>query len=471
MNAVIRALFDNPAVTAPQVLGAPEITSAPMKAAVREWFDLFMMRSATDSEDPAQRIPYTITSKLTKACFAEYDSNFNAAIAPGGKVAWLNDERSAIDGVKQELLQWTMVGGECVLRPVPGGSGKIAYHVVRRDRYNVLARGPHGITDVLLSEHSRVGSDYYTLLERRSVDDKGYLTIRNKLYASKNAKTLGQEVRLESLSQYAFLAPEYTYRTPFGGLGMTYVRMPMVNIVDGSPDGVSVYEGAVQLIHNIYQNEKQLGREFELGRSRIVTGADKLVTPNLEGGVTKLKDDIFVGLDGDSSGAGIEIFSPTLRDESFERRKQSNLKACENIIGLKRGILSDVEAVERTAKEIDSSEGDYSLSIIDLQRMWYDALLETLRITDLWGQALGLCTAQTVDLEQLLSVSWGNGILYDADKDWQETLAMVDSGLLKPELALAKKYDLPCETEQDLAKIRKKYMPEITQLTAQAGLR
>ena len=151
--------------------------------------------------------------------------------------------------------------------------------------------------------------------------------------------------------------------------------------------------------------------------------------------------------------------------------KQSYLKACENIIGLKRGILSDVEAVERTAKEISSSEGDYSLSIMDLQRMWYDALLETLRITDLWGQALGLCDAQAVDLEQLLSVSWGNGVLYDADKDWADTLSMVEAGLLKPELALAKKYDLPSETPEDLAAIREKYMPEMVQLTAQAGLR
>ncbi len=133
--------------------------------------------------------------------------------------------------------------------------------------------------------------------------------------------------------------------------------------------------------------------------------------------------------------------------------------------------MSDVEAVERTAKEISSSEGDYSLSIMDLQRMWYDALLETLRITDLWGQALGLCDARAVDLEQLLSVSWGNGVLYDADKDWADTLSMVEAGLLKPELALAKKYDLPCETPEDLAAIREKYMPEMVQLTAQAGLR
>ena len=42
---------------------------------------------------------------------------------------------------------------------------------------------------------------------------------------------------------------------------------------------------------------------------------------------------------------------------------------------------------------------------------------------------------------------------------------------LKPELALAKKYDLPSETPEDLAAIREKYMPEMVQLTAQAGLR
>ena len=35
------------------------------------------------------------------------------------------------------------------------------------------------------------GSDYYTLLERRTVDGSGYLTIRYKLYVSENSSTLG----------------------------------------------------------------------------------------------------------------------------------------------------------------------------------------------------------------------------------------------------------------------------------------
>ena len=57
---------------------------------------------------------------------------------------------------------------------------------------------------------------------------------------------------------------------------------------------------------------------------------------------------------------------------------------------------------------------------------------------------------------------------YAATKE--DAVAQV-AGLLKPELALAKKYDLPSETPEDLAAIREKYMPEMVQLTAQAGLR
>ena len=210
MNAVVRALFDDAAITGAQAAGLKDNSTAAMQAAVREWFELFFMREAVKGkeEDPAQRIPYTITNKLTKACFAEYDSSFTENGT--GKTAWLDGQRSLIDAEKQDVLQWVMVGGEGFLKPAPDGTGRLAYHVVRRDCYNVLARGPRGITDVLMSERSRAGSDYYTLLERRTVDGSGYLTIRYKLYVSENSSTLGHEVRLDSLPQYAALAPEHT---------------------------------------------------------------------------------------------------------------------------------------------------------------------------------------------------------------------------------------------------------------------
>lgn len=147
----------------------------------------------------------------------------------------------------------------------------------------------------------------------------------------------------------------------------------------------------------------------------------------------------------------------------YEARRQTYLKAIENLLGIKRGILSDAEAVSKTATEINSSAGDYSLSIMDFQHLYYDALQAALRLGDQIGQAYRLCDASAWDADEL-AVTWGNGVLYDADQEWTERKELVQMGLLKPELALAWKFDLPAETEADLAEIRKNYMPELKDL-------
>lgn len=74
-----------------------------------------------------------------------------------------------------------------------------------------------------------------------------------------------------------------------------------------------------------------------------------------------------------------------------------------------------------------------------------------------------LCDASAWDADEL-AVTWGNGVLYDADQEWTERKELVQMGLLKPELALAWKFDLPAESEADLAEIRKNYMPELKDL-------
>lgn len=43
------------------------------------------------------------------------------------------------------------------------------------------------------------------------------------------------------------------------------------------------------------------------------------------------------------------------------------------------------------------------------------------------------------------------------------------SGLLKPEIAVGWYFNMPTETDSDLAKIREKYMPELEQMTSGGG--
>ena len=47
MNAVIRALFDDAAITGAQVAGLKDTSTSAMQEAVREWFELFFMRESS----------------------------------------------------------------------------------------------------------------------------------------------------------------------------------------------------------------------------------------------------------------------------------------------------------------------------------------------------------------------------------------------------------------------------------------
>lgn len=451
--SILSALFDNQ-ITVEQALGAKDITSGAMRRAIEEWFWLYFETRATVTEDPCQRIPYVVVNKLTKTTFSEYAATVEDA--------FLADCLERVDRVRKKAMQSALIGGECYLKPVPV-SGGFDFVVVRRDCYLVLARDTAGeAASIGTAEFTARGGRYYTLLEKRTVDD-GWLTIESKLFRSEDKNVLGGEVPLSALPQYAELEPVVTLPEPVGGLGMALLRTPMVNCVDGSEDSVSVYAPAVGLIHNINRNEAQINGEFERGQSRIIASADMMEVDE-SGKRRKLVDDVFTGIDDSPDEVGITIFSPTLREQSFLARKMEYLRNVESQIGLKRGILSEVEAAERTATEVTSSEGDYNLTIIDFQQAWEAALRETLRLCAVLGHIYGLCKSAEFDPDSLV-VDWGDGVLYNRDRTWAEYKEMVAARMLKPELALAWYFNLPHETPGDLQKIRENYMPELSSLT------
>lgn len=432
---------------------AVDITSEEMRAAITEWHDLYFQDKSDKDEDPCQRIPYTIVQKLTKTVFAEYGVDTKGDSFAEGIA-------DALKEVLSEAMQMALIGGECKIKPIPEKSG-FRFLVVPRHNMLVFGRDAAGnMTDIGTVEKTSHGNCYYTLLERRTVDARGYLTIRNRLYKSYNKDNLGQAVPLSSLPQYAKLQEEYTFTKPVGSIGLISLKTPMVNCVDGSADSVSVYAAAVGLIHNINRNEAQLCGEFERGQSRVVVSQDMLKKD--KSGNAELVDNVFVGLDEDPDTVGITIFSPTLREQSFSARKQEYLRNVENVIGLKRGLLSEVEAAERTATEITSSAGEYNLTIIDFQRMWETTIREAMRVCSILGQLYKVQGAHEVVVDDV-SIDWGNGVLYDEDKAWEDYKSMVSAGLLKPEIALGWRFNMPTETEEDLAAIRKKYMPTVVE--------
>ena len=431
--------------------GAADITSAPMKAAIANWFELYYRNEPEDGEDPCQQIPYTIVRKLTKTVFSEYAATSQNEFA--------SNVLRELEKVCVNALQMALIGGESLLKPIPMPDKKgFTFAAVPRDNVLVFARDASGnMTDIGTMEVSTEGNCYYTLLERRKVDATGYLTIQYKLFQSYSKGALGQQVPLHKLPRYADLEEDYTFTKPVNSIGLVQIKTPMINCVDGSADGVSVYAAVVGLIRNINRNEAQLNGEFERGESRVILSADLLSRD--ENGKKRLKDNLFVGLDEDPDTAGITIFSPTLREKSFLARKQEYLRNVENVIGLKRGLLSEVEAAERTATEITSSAGEYNLTIMDFQKIWESATREVLNLCGTLGQLYKVAGAHDVAADAV-TFTWGNGVLYDEQKTYIELKEQVSMGLLQPERLVGWYHNVPANTPEDRENIRKTYMPE-----------
>lgn len=409
--------------------GATDKTSRAMRQAMEDWQKIYY---GTGAGDPCQRIGYAIVNKVIGAMFGEYQLTADPMLAP-------------LDLRKKEALQLLLTGGECFIKPCPTPVG-FDFTLVPRQNILVFGRDGQGRpNDIGMVEQSYRGKYCYTLLERRRAEN-GYLTIENKLYRASNRENLGNPVSLREHPLYAELPAKYVIEAPIG-LGMVQMKTPMLNCVDGSYDGVAIYAPAVGLIANIDQNEQQLCGEFSRGESRVFASSDLL------DGELGLKDHLFVGLNESPENVGINIFSPKLREGSYLARKQEYLRNVESMVGLRRGMLSDAQEDKRTATEITSSAGDFNLTVISYQQIWERAVRETALLCRLLAELYGLPLPSVK-----VQFDWGNGMLFDEDKTWEDYRQMVRDGILAPEVALGWRFGLPWETEAERKAIREKYM-------------
>ena len=169
----------------------------------------------------------------------------------------------------------------------------------------------------------------------------------------------------------------------------------------------------------------------------------------------KLSDSLFVGLDEDPQQVGITLFSPQLREQSYLARKQEYLRNIESMVGIQRGLLCDANLDQRTATEISVSRTEHALTVLDFQNMWAAAVADTLEICGVLAKLYRI-----PGVIEPVVIDWGNGVLFDEEKRWADYKEMVSMGLVRPEVALGWRFNLPADTPEQRAEIRKKFMPE-----------
>ncbi len=446
----------------------PDITTAEMQKQILLWFQLYFESEGKDRDD-AQRIPYIVVDGIKKAVFGEYELGVDEGTDKGKKMAAV---LAGLEKVRNKAYQQALIGGFCFIKPVPKRDGFV-FTVINRMNMAVLGRDIEGnINDLGTAQRLTRGKHHYTLLERRRVDENGYLFIENKLFCSGTRGELGRPAALDSLPEFAALPPEAVLEKPMEGLGLIPLKTPMENCVDGSEDAVAVYAAAVRKILTQYKHERRTEDEYELTAPHALVSSDVLPPPppleeqndaflRRQAGV-ELPKYIVPVLEGDPESIGIEVYNPTPNQEPLEARANQNMRDIENILGLRRGLLSHVETDDKTAAAVLTTSGRYSLTVKDFQLMWADAVRETVRVCDLLGQMyLDWDGSAPPEAE----IGWGNGVLYDEDADYARMKELVALGYLRAEYML-RWMDIKPMDETEAAALRACFMPQAEDVTA-----
>ena len=431
-----------------QAFGKHDVTSAKMRGALREWLDLYY-GAPRSGEDPAPRLAALIVAKLCRTVFAEYDTRLD-----GGADDLTRGSLTALNAVARLAMQYALMGGECLLKPVLAG-GALDFVPIRRDCYVPLARDAHGNLLAVGTMECTAGAPPATPCWNAGWPGRTASPSRRGSLSS-TARPWAAACRWPPWTPAPTWCPSSSCPACRGwGWPCCAPRWPTVWTAPRRREHLRPGGGTAPRRGPLRGTAQPGIRQ----RASRVFASEDLLRPDLHGR-RALQDDLFVGLPDDPSNLGVTVYSPALREESYLARKQDLLRGCESLIGLRRGILSETEAEAepRTATEITATSVDYDLTIRDLQAVWETAAREALTICQALGGLYGLRAADAAPV--ILTIDWGDGVLYDRSRVWEEQRQMVADGLLRPELALAWYYGLPHETEADLRRIRDRFMPK-----------
>lgn len=336
-------------------------------------------------------------------------------------------------------------------------NGKVRLDYVQADCFAPSGWTPRRIEDGVTVSQSVRGGKYYTLLRSESkgiVNRDGValpgIMIDHRLYESTAADELGVEIPLERM--YPQL-PEYSEVAPSETPLFVYFRPNTANHVDaGSPLGVSIYSHAMDTLRELDIAFDSFGREFVLGRKRIIVpaAAMRVVTDPETGKRSRFfdaNDEAYEFLNfGDADNLKITDNTVELRIEEHVQAINALLNILCFQTGLSAGALSfDATGGLKTATEVISQNSktfrtkqDHQVVLAEGLKDLVDAII-----------VLGIATGQIADgAEYEINIDFDDSIILDRDKErtiWMEEVA---AGLMKPVDYLVRRYNV---TEEEAA--------------------
>lgn len=250
---------------------------------------------------------------------------------------------------------------------------------------------------------------------------------------------LGQEISLKAVPEWQDIQP-VTVINHVDRLLFAYFKMPEANTIDMySPLGVSGFDKAKKLIEDADVQYSRLLWEYEGGELAIDIDRDALrdfYTRDDRGNeviktvMPKLQQRLYRPVELTAEGDTYNQYAPALRDASYIKGLNTILMHIEDVTGLSRGTISEVDIAEaRTATELKILKQRSYQANVEIQKAIQACLDDVIYVMDV------LCDLYDITPkgEYEVSYEWDDSILVDVDTELGKRMTLMDKGIMSKE--------------------------------------
>jgi A118 family predicted phage portal protein len=427
-----------------KISGAEPSLSTEMINALQLWTAMYENKSPWLSADvKSLNLAAAVSAEIARLVTIE----MRLEVDGSSRAAFLEEQLSGVMTRIREHVEAGSASGGMMLKPYVDGN-TIQIDVIPSGNFYPVRYDSSGrITAVVFADQKVVGEWVYTRIEYHDFGD--VYIIRNKAFRSRAKNSLGTEVALSFVEEWAEILPEATLTgvtVPLYG----YFRFPAANNIDAtSPLGVSCFARAVDQIREADEQWSRFVWEFKSGERALyvdVSAFDR----DKDGKPILPSRRLFRTLHGmDTPTVGEEGFfeewSPTLREESLLNGLDAILKRVEFNCGLAYGTLSDPKSVEKTATEIKTSRQRSYVTVTDTQKALERALRELTAAMDMLATLYKLAPPGTYEL----TATFDDSVVTDKEAQSAQDRQTVSMGAMPKYQFLMRNYGLSEEAARE----------------------
>lgn len=366
----------------------------------------------------------------------------------------------------EEFLEKAIALGGGAARPyIQDDEIKIAW--VDADQFYPLHTNTNEISEAAIASRSTRIMDkavwYYTLLEfhewKASQDEgtgaQANYQITYELYKSEDENTVGTQVSLNELDEYAGLEP-HTGLVDVGHNLFAYFKTPGTNNVTlTSPLGLGIIDNSINIIHAINTTHDQFVWEVKMGKRRVAVPAQMLRAGKNFGSGTHDEthplmfdsdQDVYEAMYGDED-MKITDLTTSIRNDQYQATMDYFLHEFENQVGLSAGTFTSSPDGVQTATEVVSNNSmtyqtrsSYLTQVEKFINDLVDAILELAKCGELFDDGKKRWDGDIDETD--VNVHFDDGVFVDKDAQAKQDMLAVTSGVMPKKQFLMRNYGL-----------------------------